>query len=78
MIKEIVRLVWIDSAGIDGDVTQVEAMQVKPIEVTTYGVLLSKDDTRVLIASTEDEGGYRGVLAVPIVNVLQIRGLRDG
>lgn len=67
MLKELVRVTWLDAHGSAANVVyDIDEIPHAPIECTSYGILLKDDEVGVSIASEQvDVDTYRGYSFVP-------------
>lgn len=68
-MSRVVRVTWLDAAfGFDG--------LVPPMRVETYGLLIDAGEDVVAVAGEVLESGdYRGVTAIPSMNVIEVKDL---
>ena len=83
MSKKIVKVNWVDTSFAADDLSMNEAIELKPLSMITFGVLMKDDDSSVNISSTvclQEKGkdnDYRSTVAIPKTNVITITELGE-
>lgn len=79
MAKRLVIVEWCDPVVQHGWIGDAEARELKPIPSRTVGWLLGNDgDVVVLASSTNQDGDWGEVHAIPMAVVTTIETVRDG
>jgi len=83
MPKKIVKVKWIDTSFAADDLSMKEAIELRPLNMITFGVLMKEDDCSVNISSTvclEEKGkdnDYRSTVAIPKTSMISITELGE-
>ena len=72
---KVVAVDWLDATGATEWTTEAEAKLSTPALVTTVGVILVKDDQRIVIASTLGHGADRAVGDVTTIPATWVKSI---
>jgi len=83
MPKKIVKVKWIDTSFAADDLSTKEAVDLRPLNMITFGILMKDDESSVNISSTvcldekAKDNDYRSTVAIPKTNVISITELGE-
>lgn len=78
---DTVELTWLDAVHDESESNATELERLDPIEVTSWGVLVSHNNTKTIVAASSHDNGdgtviYRDNLCVPAAMVKSITKLK--
>jgi hypothetical protein len=83
MLTKIVEVRWIDTGFVGDELSIKDVMELKPLDMITFGALMNDDDSSVTVSFTvcvndKGEGNeYRSTVVIPKVNVRSIKELGE-